>query len=73
MSRDSPVVQGNCILALSGLAAALAKYESNLPTDVEGSLQVNTVPMCWMSCSVSLMGRIPWTAEALVLIETIGI
>uniref|UniRef100_A0A8C3B2A2 Focadhesin n=1 Tax=Cyclopterus lumpus TaxID=8103 RepID=A0A8C3B2A2_CYCLU len=27
---DSPVVQGNSILALSGLAAALAKYESNL-------------------------------------------
>uniref|UniRef100_A0A3B3ZXC9 Uncharacterized protein n=1 Tax=Periophthalmus magnuspinnatus TaxID=409849 RepID=A0A3B3ZXC9_9GOBI len=35
---DSPVVQGNSILALSGLAAAVAKYESNLPTDSEGSL-----------------------------------
>uniref|UniRef100_A0A3B5A296 Focadhesin n=1 Tax=Stegastes partitus TaxID=144197 RepID=A0A3B5A296_9TELE len=36
--RDSPVVQGNSILALSGLAAALAKYESNLPADSDGSL-----------------------------------
>uniref|UniRef100_A0A671UN83 Focadhesin n=1 Tax=Sparus aurata TaxID=8175 RepID=A0A671UN83_SPAAU len=35
---DSPVVQGNSILALSGLAAALAKYESNLPADSDGSL-----------------------------------
>lgn len=38
--RDSPVVQGNAILALSGLAAVLAKYESNLPTDGDGSLGV---------------------------------
>uniref|UniRef100_A0A667XYM1 Focadhesin n=1 Tax=Myripristis murdjan TaxID=586833 RepID=A0A667XYM1_9TELE len=36
--RDSPVVQGNSILALSGLAAVLAKYESNLPADTDGSL-----------------------------------
>lgn len=38
--RDSPVVQGNSILALSGLAAVLAKYESNLPADSDGSLRV---------------------------------
>lgn len=38
--RDSPVVQGNSILALSGLAAVLAKYESNLPADGDGSLGV---------------------------------
>lgn len=38
--RDSPVVQGNSILALSGLAAVLAKYESNLPADSDGSLGV---------------------------------
>ncbi|XP_053199817.1 focadhesin [Scomber japonicus] len=37
-TKDSPVVQGNSILALSGLAAALAKYESNLPADNDGSL-----------------------------------
>uniref|UniRef100_A0A3Q2C776 Focadhesin n=1 Tax=Cyprinodon variegatus TaxID=28743 RepID=A0A3Q2C776_CYPVA len=36
--KDSPVVQGNSILALSGLAAVVAKYESNLPTDSSGSL-----------------------------------
>ncbi|XP_056298140.1 focadhesin isoform X2 [Pseudoliparis swirei] len=37
-TKDSPVVQGNSILALSGLAAALAKYESNLPADADGGL-----------------------------------
>ncbi|XP_012735632.2 focadhesin [Fundulus heteroclitus] len=37
-TKDSPVVQGNSILALSGLAAVVAKYESNLPTDSSGSL-----------------------------------
>ncbi|XP_038155293.1 focadhesin [Cyprinodon tularosa] len=36
--KDSPVVQGNSILTLSGLAAVVAKYESNLPTDSSGSL-----------------------------------
>lgn len=40
LCRDSPVVQGNSILALSGLAAVLAKYESNLPADSDGSLGV---------------------------------
>uniref|UniRef100_A0AAY4E382 Focadhesin n=1 Tax=Denticeps clupeoides TaxID=299321 RepID=A0AAY4E382_9TELE len=30
---ESPVVQGNSILALSGLAAVLIKYESNMPSD----------------------------------------
>lgn len=38
--RDSAVVQGNSILALSGLAAVLAKYESNLPSDGDGGLGV---------------------------------
>uniref|UniRef100_A0A667XPB0 Focadhesin n=1 Tax=Myripristis murdjan TaxID=586833 RepID=A0A667XPB0_9TELE len=42
--RDSPVVQGNSILALSGLAAVLAKYESNLPADTDGSLGVRAGP-----------------------------
>ncbi|KAJ8008233.1 hypothetical protein DPEC_G00102680 [Dallia pectoralis] len=39
-AKDSPVVQGNSILALSGLAAVLAKYESNLPASAEGGLEV---------------------------------
>uniref|UniRef100_A0A8C9XIW8 Focadhesin n=1 Tax=Sander lucioperca TaxID=283035 RepID=A0A8C9XIW8_SANLU len=34
-AKDSPVVQGNSILALSSLAAVLAKYESNLPAGPE--------------------------------------
>ncbi|KAA8579270.1 hypothetical protein FQN60_017486 [Etheostoma spectabile] len=38
-AKDSPVVQGNSILALSGLAAVLAKYESNLPADSDDSLR----------------------------------
>ncbi|KAF7207334.1 focadhesin [Nothobranchius furzeri] len=37
-TKDSPVVQGNSILALSALAAVLAQYESNLPSDSNGSL-----------------------------------
>ncbi|KAG7462013.1 hypothetical protein MATL_G00197400 [Megalops atlanticus] len=39
-AKDSPVVQGNSILALSGLAAVLAKYESNLPADAEGAPEI---------------------------------
>nr|XP_020450551.1 focadhesin [Monopterus albus]XP_020450552.1 focadhesin [Monopterus albus]XP_020450553.1 focadhesin [Monopterus albus]XP_020450554.1 focadhesin [Monopterus albus]XP_020450555.1 focadhesin [Monopterus albus]XP_020450556.1 focadhesin [Monopterus albus] len=38
-TKDSPVVQGNSILALSGLAAVLTKYESGLPTDSNSSLR----------------------------------
>uniref|UniRef100_A0A493T3U9 Focadhesin n=1 Tax=Anas platyrhynchos platyrhynchos TaxID=8840 RepID=A0A493T3U9_ANAPP len=35
-SKDSPVVKGNSILALTGLAVAVAKYESSLSSDNEG-------------------------------------
>ncbi|KAL4641587.1 focadhesin [Arapaima gigas] len=41
-AKDSPVVQGNSILALSGLAVALAKYESGLPVDPDGAGEVGT-------------------------------
>uniref|UniRef100_A0A8B9CID0 Focadhesin n=1 Tax=Anser brachyrhynchus TaxID=132585 RepID=A0A8B9CID0_9AVES len=34
-SKDSPVVKGNSILALTGLAVAVAKYESSLSSDTE--------------------------------------
>uniref|UniRef100_A0A8C5ECR9 DUF3730 domain-containing protein n=1 Tax=Gouania willdenowi TaxID=441366 RepID=A0A8C5ECR9_GOUWI len=37
-TKESPVVQGNSILALSGLAAVVAKYESSLPAENDGSL-----------------------------------
>uniref|UniRef100_A0A3B5KX03 Uncharacterized protein n=1 Tax=Xiphophorus couchianus TaxID=32473 RepID=A0A3B5KX03_9TELE len=37
-TKDSPVVQGNSILALSGLAAVVAKYENNLPTHSSGCM-----------------------------------
>ncbi|KAJ8382321.1 hypothetical protein SKAU_G00030990 [Synaphobranchus kaupii] len=39
-AKDSPVVQGNSILALSGLAAVLVKYESSLPTQEPGCTEV---------------------------------
>ncbi|XP_026508113.1 focadhesin [Terrapene carolina triunguis] len=34
-SKDSPVVKGNSILALTGLAVAVAKYENSLSSDTE--------------------------------------
>ncbi|KAJ8262543.1 hypothetical protein GJAV_G00167600 [Gymnothorax javanicus] len=40
VAKDSPVVQGNSILALSGLAAVLSKYESSLPVGESGSTEV---------------------------------
>ncbi|XP_043953730.1 focadhesin isoform X1 [Gambusia affinis] len=50
-TKDSPVVQGNSILALSGLAAVVTKYESNLPTDSNDGMGAGPefVPTaCWM-------------------------
>ncbi|XP_042615559.1 focadhesin isoform X2 [Cyprinus carpio] len=41
-AKDSPVVQGNSILALSGLAVVLTRYESNLPTQSESGLEVGS-------------------------------
>ncbi|XP_002191837.3 focadhesin [Taeniopygia guttata] len=35
-SKDSPVVKGNSIFALTGLAVAVAKYKSSLSSDTEG-------------------------------------
>ncbi|MED6292378.1 hypothetical protein CHARACLAT_033245, partial [Characodon lateralis] len=57
-TKDSPVVQGNSILALSGLAAVVAKYESNLPTDSSGSLGAGPefVPTAsWLSMVLDTM------------------
>ncbi|XP_060093204.1 focadhesin [Heteronotia binoei] len=39
-SKDSPVVKGNCLLALTGLAAAVAKHEKGLSSDPEGGLDI---------------------------------
>ncbi|XP_029462772.1 focadhesin [Rhinatrema bivittatum] len=39
-SKDSPVVQGNSLLALTGLAVAVAKYESSLPSETEGAPEI---------------------------------
>ncbi|KAM6303677.1 focadhesin isoform 4-T4 [Podargus strigoides] len=35
-SKDSPVVKGNSIFALTGLAVAVAKYENSLSSETEG-------------------------------------
>ncbi|XP_077083940.1 focadhesin isoform X2 [Siphateles boraxobius] len=51
-AKDSPVVQGNSILALSGLAVVLTRYESNLPTQSESGCEVgpDTLPTVhWLS------------------------
>lgn len=51
-AKDSPVVQGNSILALSGLAVVLTRYESNLPTQSESVCEVgpDTLPTVhWLS------------------------
>lgn len=42
-SRNGPP-QGNSILALSGLAVSLAKFESNLPADCEDCKEVPVLP-----------------------------
>ncbi|XP_062985286.1 focadhesin [Elgaria multicarinata webbii] len=41
-SKESPVVKGNCLLALTGLAVAVAKHEKGLSSDTEE--QFNTEP-----------------------------
>uniref|UniRef100_A0A670K5U6 Focadhesin n=1 Tax=Podarcis muralis TaxID=64176 RepID=A0A670K5U6_PODMU len=38
---ESPVVKGNCILALTGLAVAVAKHEKGLSTDSEEQFNVD--------------------------------
>lgn len=38
--RDSPVVKGNALLALTGLAVTVSKYESSLPSETEGAPEV---------------------------------
>uniref|UniRef100_A0A670KBC2 Focadhesin n=1 Tax=Podarcis muralis TaxID=64176 RepID=A0A670KBC2_PODMU len=40
-SKESPVVKGNCILALTGLAVAVAKHEKGLSTDSEEQFNVD--------------------------------
>ncbi|XP_056369697.1 focadhesin [Oenanthe melanoleuca] len=51
-SKDSPVVKGNSIFALTGLAVAVAKYESSLSSDTEGlpEAEPDFIPMKhWIS------------------------
>ncbi|XP_078070402.1 focadhesin isoform X2 [Mustelus asterias] len=39
-SKDSPVVQGNSILALTGLAVTVAKYENSLPSETNDAPEI---------------------------------
>ncbi|XP_010944320.2 focadhesin [Camelus bactrianus] len=39
-AKDSPVVKGNALLALSGLAVVVSKHEASLSSDSEGVLEV---------------------------------
>ncbi|XP_041341507.1 focadhesin isoform X2 [Pyrgilauda ruficollis] len=51
-SKESPVVKGNSIFALTGLAVAVAKYESSLSSDTEGvpETEPDFIPMKhWIS------------------------
>ncbi|KAM4809794.1 focadhesin [Rhinophrynus dorsalis] len=38
--KDSPVVKGNSLLALTGLAVAVSKYENSLPSENEGAPEI---------------------------------
>nr|DBA28163.1 TPA: hypothetical protein GDO54_008565 [Pyxicephalus adspersus] len=38
--KDSPVVKGNALLALTGLAVTVSKYESSLPSESEGAPEI---------------------------------
>lgn len=40
-NRESPVVKGNCLLALTGLAVAVAKHEKELTSDIEEQFDVS--------------------------------
>lgn len=39
-AKDSPVVKGNALLALSGLAVIVSKHEASLSSDAEGAQEV---------------------------------
>ncbi|XP_053321855.1 focadhesin [Spea bombifrons] len=38
--KESPVVKGNSLLALTGLAVAVSKYENSLPSECEGAPEI---------------------------------
>ncbi|XP_075066622.1 focadhesin isoform X2 [Mixophyes fleayi] len=38
--KDSPVVKGNALLALTGLAVAVSKYENSLPSESDGAPEI---------------------------------
>lgn len=41
VNRDSPVVKGNALLALSSLAVVVSRHEASLSSDSEGVLEVS--------------------------------
>ncbi|TRZ00205.1 hypothetical protein DNTS_014976, partial [Danionella cerebrum] len=57
-AKDSPVVQGNSVLALSGLAVAVRRYESNIPALSESGSEVDQgfLPMVhWLSMVIDTL------------------
>ncbi|XP_066536485.1 focadhesin isoform X2 [Hoplias malabaricus] len=57
-AKDSPVVQGNCILALSGLAVVLSRYENSLPAQSSGAQEVGPeiIPTAhWLSMVIDTL------------------
>ncbi|KAG2466847.1 FOCAD protein, partial [Polypterus senegalus] len=74
-------MQGNSILALTGLAVAVAKYESSLPTDIEGNPEKsysgeNTASAIARSCAslaLSLMVPVLITTYNESIVEILNI
>uniref|UniRef100_A0A670ZPB1 Focadhesin n=1 Tax=Pseudonaja textilis TaxID=8673 RepID=A0A670ZPB1_PSETE len=55
-SKESPVVKGNCLLALTGLAVAVAKHEKELTSDIEEQFDVNFLPTKhWLSMVIDTL------------------
>ncbi|KAG8595358.1 hypothetical protein GDO81_001504 [Engystomops pustulosus] len=56
--KDSPVVKGNALFALTGLAVAVSKYESSLPSEAEGAPEIEPDIMpnnAWLGMAVDTL------------------
>uniref|UniRef100_A0A670ZP43 Focadhesin n=1 Tax=Pseudonaja textilis TaxID=8673 RepID=A0A670ZP43_PSETE len=55
-SKESPVVKGNCLLALTGLAVAVAKHEKELTSDIEEQFDPDFLPTKhWLSMVIDTL------------------
>ncbi|KAM8960539.1 focadhesin [Pelodytes ibericus] len=56
--KDSPVVKGNSLLALTGLAVAVSKYENSLPSESDGApkIEPDMLPTtAWLSMVIDTL------------------